>query len=202
MDLAFEARGATLSKFAETKLRNDARFEDGDSLPKKKPGATSTMVIGNTAYIASSTRGGFWVYKSHEPGPGSYWSDLNEDLFQSTDPKHPCKQGKLPLLNALLLHWSSLARLSDVYHTVQKALVDCEAIYPNENLKLNVGHKNGASCGEPMAAMAFCATHSQGTLEGAKIVTITDRGPKNDLEIVAPCRGQSDPQKVCSSLST
>lgn len=45
------------------------------------------------------------------------------------------------------------------------------------------GHRTGASCGEPMAVLAFCATHNQRALTNAKIVTITG---KKSYKIVAP----------------
>jgi hypothetical protein len=62
---------------------------------------------------------------------------------------------------------------------VQDALTRCQV----NSINLS-GHRTGASCGEPMAALAFCATHNQRSLINAKVVTITG---KSTYKIVPPC---------------
>jgi hypothetical protein len=72
---------------------------------------------------------------------------------------------------------------------VQDALTRCQ-------LTNIVGHRTGASCGEPMAALAFCATHNEGDFSNAKIVSIIGRA-ETSSKIVAPC-GNPDGQLVSS----
>lgn len=76
--------------------------------------------------------------------------------FNELDPAHPCTG------------------------PVQDALVRCQA----KAVTLGSGHRTGASCGEPMAALAFCATNNQRDLANAKIVTIVG---KTAGKIVPPC---------------
>lgn len=72
---------------------------------------------------------------------------------------------------------------------VKAALIRCQTRSVNPT-----GHRTGASCGEPMAALAFCATNNQRNLDNAKIVTITGKiSPK----IVPPC---GDPDGILVSL--
>lgn len=63
---------------------------------------------------------------------------------------------------------------------VQNALLRCQA----KAVNFGTGHRTGANCGEPMAALAFCATNNQRNLVSAKILTIVG---KERPKIVPPC---------------
>ncbi|KAF2166026.1 hypothetical protein M409DRAFT_23754 [Zasmidium cellare ATCC 36951] len=76
--------------------------------------------------------------------------------FTQLNPAHPCKG------------------------SVEQALTRCQLRAVNSD----TGHRTGASCGEPMAALAFCATNNQRSLDNAKIVSITG---KDKYKIVPPC---------------
>lgn len=97
-----------------------------------------------------------YISSSMGGGPFLYIPNGNTQgsRFTNPDPAHPCP-------------------------AVQDALARCQARSVNLS-----GHRTGASCGEPMAALAFCATHNQQPLTNAKIVTITG---KASYKILAPC---------------
>ena len=69
---------------------------------------------------------------------------------------------------------------------VTQALLNCQAKSTN-----NSGHRSGANCGEPMAAMAFVQTNPGGKLDGAKVVTwgkFKDQTNAWTTGVMDPCR--------------
>ena len=100
------------------------------------------------------------AYISSSMGGGPYLyrpngnTGADQARFTDLDPDHPCAG------------------------PVQDALTRCQLN------SIAIGHRTGASCGEPMAALAFCATHNQGDFSNAKIVSIMG---KTTYKIVAPC---------------
>lgn len=124
---------------------------------KKVPAVTSTIVVDDTAYISSSMKGGSFLYLPAVQT--TVFGNGNRNCYKQLDP-------------------NVVKEVSD--GAVWKALRDCQTMALNAQHG-SLGHRNGGSCGEPMAAMAFCATHVGRDLKDAKIVSINDNG------VVAPC---------------
>jgi hypothetical protein len=118
---------------------------------------TTTLVIGNTAYVASSLPGGAYLYLPNGMKEGSRYTHF--------DPAHPCDG------------------------PVAGALRRCQL----NTIELT-GHRTGASCGEPMAALAYCSTNIQHDFSNAKIVSINGKTPET-YKSVAPC-GNPDGELV------
>jgi len=114
------------------------------------------------------------AYISSSMGGGPYLyrpngnTGADQARFTDLDPDHPCAG------------------------PVQDALTRCQLN------SIAIGHRTGASCGEPMAALAFCATHNKGDFSNAKIVSIMGK-TKTTYKIVAPC-GNPDGKLVSPSL--
>lgn len=115
-------------------------------LTDKSPGGTTTLVVGDTAYISTSVGGGSYFYVHNGNTRGSRFTHFH--------PHHQCG-------------------------VVTNALKACQEVSFDKS-----GHRTGASCGEPMAALAFCLTGSRDSRQDAKIVTVTG---KTSEKIVPPC---------------
>ncbi|KAF2113967.1 hypothetical protein BDV96DRAFT_600715 [Lophiotrema nucula] len=127
-----------------------------DDFKKKNPNLSTTKPRVTTTMVLDDTA---YISSSLTGGPYLYIPEVNpksdEPRFKQLDPLHPCDG---PVKDALL---------ACQVHSVAKS-----------------GHRTGASCGEPMAMMAFCATRNVGNLNGAKILTIMGR---DNPDIIPPC---------------
>ena len=132
------------------------------------PGLSKKVPGVTTTLVVDNT-----AYISSTMGGGAYLylpngnTGSDQSRFTDLDPAHPCAGA------------------------VQDALTRCQANSVNFS-----GHRTGASCGEPMAALAFCATHVQRDLRDAKIVSIIG---KSNYKIVVPC-GNPNGQLVSQLL--
>ena len=74
---------------------------------------------------------------------------------------------------------------------VARALKACQVATIAE-----AGHRTGANCGEPMAAMAFTRTNKNKTLKGAKVVTWGSWGKNQNKQfgVMNPCQTDSASQ--------
>ena len=91
--------------------------------------------------------------------------------------------------------------------TVNRALLACQAFALN-----GAGHRTGANCGEPMAALTFVKAAPSQDIERARIVTwgnfLRDKGGKKVAGVMNPCftpKQPSDGQQEATevqSLST
>lgn len=143
-----------------------------DIRDQPRPDVTTVLVIDNTAYISSSMRGGSFLYR-----PKPVWTPSNE-------PRHVAV-----LRNNLVCR-----------KEVVSALTACQTKARAKG-KLS-GHRTGASCGEPMAMLAFSTTTTQKNIEesGARIVSVKDKSLGSETsKIVPPCGGDLDDPKPSKS---
>jgi hypothetical protein len=141
-------------------------------LPASIPTVTTVLVIDNTAYISTSMRGGSFLYKPR--------------------PAHKTPEGE-PRHTLVFKNKIKCAK------EVVDALATCQTKAEKDYGQIS-GHRTGASCGEPMSMLAFCATRTEKDIKtsGARIVSIhNDR--KEKPAVVPPC-GEWDSEKKVSRM--
>jgi hypothetical protein len=155
VDLAFEAHEGMRDAYRTFAL-------DGSSI-KAPPTAITVVQLGDTAYIASSVKGGkSLLYDSFvqnkkqgtispPPGKRPFWGDL--------------KTGVCP--GALL-----------------DGLRKCEKLTP---LDEKMGHQNGGACGEVMAAWAMCNDGGPWPQSGVRVVAVASQFKSDVVSIKEPC---------------
>lgn len=145
-------------------------------LSTKSPSVTTTMVIGDTAYISSSLTGGGYLYSPVmiKDGDGKAVT-----RYENIDPKHVCTKRESSSTV------TSTSSRSHITIAVVDALSRCELRGVNFG-----GHRNGANCGEAMAALAYCTTNDAATFAdgNTKIVSIKGKSP-DKYAVIAPCAG-------------
>jgi hypothetical protein len=137
--------------------------------PVSIPTVTTVLVIDNTAYISTSMRGGSFL---HKPRP-AYKTPKGE-------PRHT------------LVFKNKIKCAKEVVD----ALATCQTKAEKDYGQIS-GHRTGASCGEPMSMLAFCATRTEKDIKtsGARIVSIhNDR--KGKSAVVPPCGEWDSTKKV------
>jgi hypothetical protein len=132
------------------------------------PVVTTTLVVNDMAYIATSLKGGAFLYQMSYQEPR--WVNLDNkvcgDIVKNALKK--C-QAKAPLTDRV--------------------------VKGQKKGKVRAGHRTGANCGEPLAVQSFCRAAGSPQIEnldGAKIIAIQDRlNEEGKLEaiIVPPCGG-------------
>jgi hypothetical protein len=133
------------------------------------PPVTTTLIVGDMAYIATSLKGGAFLYKSRnleEP----HWTDLSDNCDKIVE--------------------KALAKCQTKAPPIVRSVKD------GKDQVVRAGHRTGASCGEPLAVQNFCRSHPPGErtigdLAGAKIIAIQDRlddqGMLKETTIAPPC---------------
>lgn len=147
-------------------------FTEDDVYRPVQPTVTTVLVIDNTAYISTSMRGGSFLYR-----PKSGRTTPKDQPRHTVVLKNRTKCGK----------------------EVVDALTRCQTKAEKDYGQLS-GHRTGASCGEPMAMLAFCATTTGKDIKtsGARIVSIHSND-KGEAVVVPPCGAWNSNKKVCDA---
>lgn len=184
VDLAFVAHGAAATAHQAWRgvLKGGNNPYPG-GLAKEKPAVTAVLQVDNTAYIATSGRGGPYLYDPPEVEDGHRkHKNLRPDKWPNReDEDHPCNAGT----ETLPANGAPVANPP----TVHRALRNCQL----QSLS-DVGHRTGGSCAEQFAALSFCSTSSPQSLVGGRIIAIHTRG--TETYIIPPCYNPDKEQLV------
>lgn len=130
---------------------------------KQKPTVMTAIALGGTVSFASSlkARGRSFLYKTNTPGNknGQKFYNVNYD--------------------------TTLSARAQMCSAVDRALKACQIQNPKDNT--NLGHKNGANCGEEMAAYQICMVHGDPQFVEAKVVAVNTKDKNALPSIVPPC---------------
>jgi hypothetical protein len=159
-ELAFQASEAVSIAYDANVGTIVAEYKKQFKRPPKEgalwPGVTTTLVVDNTAYISTSIKGpGASLYQPARIVPKGVreprWVQLRENT-------NPCRVEVIEALERCQL------RSTERFLKDGKLPGDVQSS----------GHRTRASCGEPMAALAFCTTGSEKKLaeSNAKIVSV------------------------------
>jgi hypothetical protein len=215
-ELAFRASDAVSVAFEESspairaayqKRHRRAKVLDRDIFPV----VTTTLVVDNTAYISTSIKGtGTYLYK---PASRSVPDGQPRHVTLKGD-KNPCRAEVIEALERCQLRSPSKFKemreeAREQANSTAKELAEKagktfdEKAWEEENkdekkgaIKAS-GHRTGASCGEPMAALAYCTTGSQKRLSeaNAKVMAV-DRPLFGKARYANPCGGWGLENKV------
>lgn len=177
------------------------------------PSVTTTLVVDNTAYISTSIKGtGTYLYQPASksvPEGEPRWVTLKGN-------KNPCRVEVLDALQRCQLKSPSKFReMRDDARREAKAAAKTSAEEAGETFDEKAweeqnkderkgtvkasGHRTGASCGEPMAALAYCTTGSEKKLSEANArVMAVDKPYRGRARYANPCGGWGLDNKVSS----
>lgn len=217
-ELAFQAADGVTKAFrdnfvsisADYKKRHRRKdIEESDIFPA----VTTTLVVDNTAYISTSIKGsGTYLYK-----PAAKSVPKGQPRFVTLkDDKNPCRAEVVEALQRCQL--KSPSRFKEMREEARRQAkaaakesaeksgktFDDEAWEEKNKDRKEAaikasGHRTGASCGEPMAASAYCTTGSKKKLSEANArVIAVDKPLDGKGRYANPCGGGDLASKVSS----
>lgn len=227
-ELAFQASDAVTKAFKDNFVSISAdykrrhRRKDVEE-PDIFPAVTTTLVVDNTAYISTSVKGtGTYLYK-----PAAKVVPKGQPRFVTLKgDNNPCRAEVVQALQRCQLKSPSKfkemreearqkakAAAKKLAERAGKPFDDRAWEVDNKDKQAGAikasGHRTGASCGEPMAALAYCTTGSEKKLSEAKArVMAVDKPLEGKARYANPCGGWTLDNKVSSlakfilSLST
>lgn len=180
-ELAFQASAAVKKEFDDNfdtialdykKKHNHKYLKPAEKL---WPTVTSTLIVDNTAYISTSIKGeGTYLYNPANyaaPKGDPQWVSLRatnnlcrKEVVQALERCQLKSPAKFKELNKKQLLEAREAAKEAAKKAAEEAgdafdEENWENDNPEEDVKSS-GHRTGASCGEPMAALAYCTTGS------------------------------------------
>lgn len=219
-ELAFQASAAVKKEFDDNfddialDYKNQHKHKYLKPAEKLWPQVTSTLVIDSTAYISTSMKGeGIYLYDPANyaaPKGDPQWVSLRAtnnpcrkevvQALQRCQMKSPAKFKELNKEQLLEARKAAKEAAKKAAEEAGDAFDDEE--WENNNPEKDVpssGHRTGASCGEPMAALAYCTTGSGKKIAeaNAKIMSV-DYTHNKSPRYAAPCGGWEKKNTVSS----